>query len=686
MTKGFTDLAFLPAIPVIFRPVFPVDKLSSPSPESANIPELLALSLVKFRKSEEALIHSGRLPCRDYGDCTKVAAVDIREPEPSNNEDKNTAAERCIKKNGAGGWGLAFLLLANQGLATLAFFGVGVNLVLFLTRVLGQDNAAAANNVSKWTGTVYLCSLVGAFLSDSYWGRYLTCALFQVVFVVVQLLPEFKKLETASLPLGRAMLCTILPPPDPANAGYTEYGLVLLSISSWLFLLKPDGCGDGKQICVPISSFGTAMFYLAIYLVAFGYGGHQPTIATFGADQFDESNPKQKNSKAAFFCYFYFALNTGSLFSNTILVYFEDTGKWTLGFWVSAASAVLALVGFLLGSRKYRYVKACGNPIPRVTQVFVAAFRKWNVDLREGEALYEVEGTESAIKGSRKIFHSDEFAFLDKAAVITERDRCGPASPWRLCTVTQVEEAKCILRMLPIWLCTIIYSVVFTQMASLFVEQGDVMNAHVGDFHLPAASMSVFDICSVLLCTGIYRQILIPLACRLSGNPKGLTELQRMGIGLVIGMLAMVAAGVTEVQRLRRVVPGQHDSPMSIFWQIPQYVLVGASEVFMYVGQLEFFNGQAPDGIKSLGSSLCMMSISLGNFVSSMLVNMVMEITARNNKPGWIPEDLNIGRMDRFYFLIGVLTAVDFAIYMVCAKWYKRIDFGGTDGDGGVEA
>jgi peptide/histidine transporter 3/4 len=73
----------------------------------------------------------------------------------------------------------------NQGLATLAFFGVGVNLVLFLTRVLQQSNADAANNVSKWTGTVYIFSLVGAFLSDSYWGRYKTCAIFQVIFVIV---------------------------------------------------------------------------------------------------------------------------------------------------------------------------------------------------------------------------------------------------------------------------------------------------------------------------------------------------------------------------------------------------------------------------------------------------------------------------------------------------------------------
>ncbi|KAL9169042.1 hypothetical protein ABFS82_04G053300 [Erythranthe guttata] len=566
--------------------------------------------------------------------------IKIEDLQPVNNGNKNTNDEQyCLKENALGGWSSAFLLLANQGLATLAFFGVGVNLVLFLTRVLGQDNASAANNVSKWTGTVYLCSLVGAFLSDSYWGRYLTCALFQVVFLV---------------------------------------GLVLLSLSSWFILLKPTGCGDGKQICVPTTSFGSAIFYLAIYLVAFGYGGHQPTLATFGSDQFDESNPKQRNSKSSFFSYFYFALNFGSLFSNTILVYFEDRGNWTIGFWVSTASAALALVAFLVGSSGYRYVKPCGNPIPRVMQVFCAAFKKLNVSLKEGEELYEVERPDSAIKGSRKIFHSEEFACLDKASIITDEDKRGPPNPWRLCTVTQVEEAKCILRMLPIWLCTIMYSVVFSQMASLFVEQGDVMSTKIGKFRLPAASMSAFDICSVLAFTGIYRRIVVPVAGRMTGNPRGLTELQRMGIGLVLAMLAMVAAGVTEMERLKMVVDGERASRMSIFWQVPQYVLVGASEVFMYVGQLEFFNGQSPDGIKSFGSSLCMASISLGNFVSSVIVNVVMAATASGGRMGWIPEDLNLGRMDLFYFLIGVLTAVDLVVYVAFAKWYKGISFEGN--------
>lgn len=182
-----------------------------------------------------------------------------------------------------------------------------------------------------------------------------------------------------------------------------------MSVTSSLFLLKPKGCGDGELSCMPTSSVGVAMFYLAIYLVAFGYGGHQPTIATFGADQFDESEPKGRSSKAAFFCYFYFALNVGSLFSNTVLVYYEDIGEWTLGFLVSTGAAVLGLAAFLAGSRRYRYVKAWGNPIPRVIQVFVAAIRKWRVVPAKDGELYEVEGSASAIKGSRKILHSNEF-------------------------------------------------------------------------------------------------------------------------------------------------------------------------------------------------------------------------------------------------------------------------------------
>ena len=220
-------------------------------------------------------------------------------------------------------------------------------------------------------------------------------------------------------------------------------------------------------------------------------------------------------------------------------------------------------------------------------------------------------------------------------------------------------------------------------MASLFVEQGAAMKCTVSNFRIPPASMSSFDILSVALFIFFYRRVLDPLVSQIKKkeDSKGLTELQRMGIGLVIAIMAMVAAGIVECFRLKYAKKDclhcEGSSSLSIFWQIPQYALIGASEVFMYVGQLEFFNAQTPDGLKSFGSALCMTSISLGNYVSSLLVTMVMKISTEDHMPGWIPGNLNRGHLDRFYFLLAALTSVDLVVYIACAKWYKNIKFEG---------
>lgn len=181
-------------------------------------------------------------------------------------------------------------------------------------------------------------------------------------------------------------------------------------MSSYIFLVKPNGCGDEHVACGPHSKFAILLFYVSIYLIALGNGGYQPNIATFGADQFDEDHPKEGNSKVAFFSYFYLALNLGSLFSNTILGYFQDKGMWGLGFWASAGSAVVALALFLVGTPKYRHFAPQGNPLSRFSQVLVAATRNWTVKTPpNGEELYEVNGKESSTNGERKILHTDGF-------------------------------------------------------------------------------------------------------------------------------------------------------------------------------------------------------------------------------------------------------------------------------------
>ena len=188
--------------------------------------------------------------------------------------------------------------------------------------------------------------------------------------------------------------------------------MVLLSLSTYLFLLKPSGCGEEHFLCGPHSSMDTGVFYLSIYLIALGNGGYQPNIATFGADQFDAKDPDESHSKVSFFSYFYLALNLGSLFSNTFLNYFEDKGMWALGFWVSAGSAMVALLLFLCGTSRYRHFKPIGNPLSRVCQVVVAASRKWRMKMptNGGDDLYEAEEKQvSAAHGSRRILHTEGF-------------------------------------------------------------------------------------------------------------------------------------------------------------------------------------------------------------------------------------------------------------------------------------
>lgn len=249
-------------------------------------------------------------------------------------------------------------------------------------------------------------------------------------------------------------------------------------------------------------------------------------------------------------------------------------------------------------------------------------------------------------------------------------------SSWRLCTVTQIEEFKSILRLLPIWASGIVFSTVYSQMGTMFVLQGDTLDPHMGpNFKIPAASLSIFDTISVIVWVPIYDRVIIPLARRYTGHSRGFTHLTRMGIGLVISIFAMLTAGILEVVRLRFV--ASHNLydfhgyvPISIFWQVPQYFIVGAAEVFTFIGQLEFFYDQAPDAMRSLCSALSLTTVALGNYLSTFLVTIVTYVTTKNGKLGWIPDNLNRGHLDYFFWLLTILSTVNFLVYLLIGKWY----------------
>ncbi|KAI3449112.1 hypothetical protein Pfo_005777 [Paulownia fortunei] len=544
-------------------------------------------------------------------------------------------------KGKTGGWRAGMLLLVSEGLAALAFTGVEVNMVLFSKSVLRQSNADAGTRFSTWMGTLNISTLFGAFLSDSYLGRYQTCVVFQSVLVL---------------------------------------GLVLLSLSTQVFMLEPKGCGKIGDMCNQPSPAKVASFYISVYLLALGSGAMEPALAILGAEQFDEEDSEDNKSKTAFFSYYYISMNLGSLIALTVLAYIENLGKWVLAFWISTSSGFLALIILLTGTCRYRHTRPPpGNPISRFSQVIVACVRKLKLDVHShGEGLYEVHGKDEE-ESARRISHTDDFMYLDRAAAMTSSDNILSSSkgqtpnPWHLCTVTQVEEVKCVLRLLPVWFCTIVASVVFVQGLSLFVEQGAAMNTQVSNFHIPPASLAAFAIISTSAFIICYEKVILSLYLKLTKKePTPPSELQRIGIGMVISIIAMIIAGFVEQCRLKHA-NERETSSLNIFWQIPQYVLVGISEAFMYVAQLEFFSSQVPDGLKSLGLGLSMSSPALGSFLCTIIVALVMKITTKHGKPGWIPPNLNEGHMDRFFFLSAALIVLDLVLFITCASRFKCI-------------
>jgi len=146
------------------------------------------------------------------------------------------------------------------------------------------------------------------------------------------------------------------------------------------------------------------------------------------------------------------------------------------------------------------------------------------------------------------------------------------------------------------------------------------MNTKIGSFSVPAASMNSAEVIFMLVWVVFQDSIVIPIARRYTGNPMGLTLLQRMGVGRLLAIPSLAAAALVETWRLRSVKAGHN---LSIGWQLPQFVILACSDVFCGIAQLEFFYAEAPASMRSLCSAFQFLAMSLAYYVNTLVVSLV---------------------------------------------------------------
>lgn len=242
-----------------------------------------------------------------------------------------------------------------------------------------------------------------------------------------------------------------------------------------------------------------------------------------------------------------------------------------------------------------------------------------------------------------------------------------------MCTVTQVEEVKILTRMLPILFSTIILNTCMAQLQTFSVQQGNVMNLKLGSFTVPAPSIPVIPLIFLCILVPIYELFFVPFARNITHHPSGITQLQRVGVGLILSSISMAVAGVIEVKRRNQ---GRHDplKPISLFWLSFQYAIFGIADMFTLVGLLEFFYRESPVSMKSLSTSFTWLSMSLGYFLSTIFVDIINGVTQKitPSKQGWLHGlDLNQNNLNLFYWFLAILSFLNFLNYLYWACSYK---------------
>ncbi|KAK4413383.1 protein NRT1/ PTR FAMILY 5.10 [Sesamum alatum] len=536
---------------------------------------------------------------------------------------------RSAVRSKSGCWKSSSFIIGAGVAERLAYYGISANLVSYLTGPLGQSTATAASVLNAWFGTSSLLPILGGFVADSFAGRFrmiiVSCVLYISGLSFLSLSASLSSDSSQCKPAANKLRCS---PPD-------------------------------LQI---------VFFFFSFYLVSLAQGGLTPCLQAFGADQFDEEDEDECKAKSSFFNWWTCFSAGGILVPLLILTYIQENVSWVLGFGIPAIVMCLALLLFLSGTMTYRFrVNTHGkNPFVRIHRVFIKAAKNWKADPvalsidEEGQGILPQEGCA-------------QFKFLDKALLAPD----GSINE-KICSVTDVEDAKSLLRLVPIWLACLGYSIIYSQPATLFTKQAATVDRHlIGGFELPAASLQqCFITVTITVSLVLYDRVFVPIARAITKNPSGISMLQRIGTGLLLSSTSIVIAAFIERKRLALAREyGLVDMPntlipMSVWWLAPQYVLSASSDVFAMVGLQEFFYDQVPSELKSIGLAMYLSILGVGSLLSSFLVSSIQKLTSANGQDGWFADNLNRAHLDYFYWLLAGISAAGFAGFVCFNRSY----------------
>ncbi|CAA6672518.1 unnamed protein product [Spirodela intermedia] len=370
------------------------------------------------------------------------------------------------------------------------------------------------------------------------------------------------------------------------------------------------------------SHMPSSSLFFPLYLISIGQGGYNPSLQAFGADQLEkEKSPPEEEEKSLFFQWWYFGICSGSLLGNSLMSYVQDTYGWELGFAIPAAVMLLSVAVFAAGARfcvRRDVADGSSRPIDDIFRGLKQALTK-KLATREVKLPAREDDDVELEKGQKG---EPEQA----ASSPTPEKKAGAGehpTPWA---------GEVILRLLPIWAMLLMFAVIFQLPSTFFTRQGSIT-------------------VSIILLMPLYDKLIIPCFRFLTRREEGINVMERIGVGMLLSILAMTVAALVEGRRIRAAAASDR---LCIFWLLPQY---------------EFFYASVPSGMRTIGIGLYLSVFGVGSFLSSALIWAIEEVTsAGGTTPGWFSDDIKDAHLDRFYWFLSLLSTASFLLFVILCK------------------
>lgn len=331
-----------------------------------------------------------------------------------------------------------------------------------------------------------------------------------------------------------------------------------------------------------------------------GTGGIRVNLNIFGANQY--KLPDQAAQLSVYFTLQYLVLKCGSILgrlatpilSQDIKCFGEDD-CYSLSFGVTALVMFSSLVILACGNSSYVKKPTSGNMLIKVSkciQVSHIFFHSLQVLLKAKLSTYAQKGISGKLMATINRSTPKQH-WLDYA-----EEKFGPRI---------VRETKTVVSILVLYLPLPIYWAVYVQQGSRWVFQAARMNGDLGFYHIKPDQMIIFNSIMGVLMIPVCKYLLYPLTSKIGLG----SNLHRMTIGGMLAVLAFAISGFIEIEIDRRFI--------SIFWLLPQYMILALGENFLYIANLTFAYKESPSSMKSAMQAFAFITIALGNGIVSII-------------------------------------------------------------------